>query len=91
MPFQIREVAKEERVILDGELKTMLEFYHDLGVIVHYGGASTLDTTLQNTVILQPQWLVDMFKQVITVQAQPQEVRHQQIYISIQRVACKKS
>ena len=45
----------------------MLQFYHDLGVIVYYGGLGTLDNTLRNTVILKPQWLVDMFKRIITV------------------------
>ena len=39
------------------ELTAMLNFYHDLGVIVKYGG----------TVVLQVQWLIDLFKQLITV------------------------
>jgi len=39
------------------ELKTMLTFYHDLGVIVKHG----------QTVVLQAQWLIDLFKQLITV------------------------
>lgn len=39
------------------ELSTMLNFYHDLGVIVKHG----------RTVVLQTQWLIDLFKQLITV------------------------
>lgn len=39
------------------ELRTMLTFYHDLGVIVKHG----------NTVVLQAQWLINLFKQLITV------------------------
>jgi len=39
------------------ELKTMLNFYHDLGVIVKHG----------RTVVLQALWLIDLFKQLITV------------------------
>ena len=65
--LQIREVAKEEGIFAKDEFRTMLQFYHDLGVIVYYGGLGTLDNTLRNTVILKPQWLVDMFKRIITV------------------------
>lgn len=39
------------------ELQTMFNFYHDLGVIVKHG----------QTVVLQAQWLIDLFKQLITV------------------------
>ena len=35
----------------------MLNFYHDLGVIVKHG----------NTVILQAEWLIKLFKQLITL------------------------
>ena len=38
------------------ELTAMLNFYHDLGVIVKHG----------HTVVLQAQWLIDLFKQRIT-------------------------
>ena len=72
--LQIREVAKEEGIFAKDEFKTMLQFYHDLGVIVYYGGLGTLDNTLRNTVILKPQWLVDMFKRIITVRDLEQQV-----------------
>lgn len=39
------------------EVTAMLNFYHDLGVIVKHG----------HTVVLQAQWLIDLFKQLITV------------------------
>ena len=39
------------------EMTTMLNFYHDLGVIVKHG----------RTVVLQAQWLIDLFKRLITV------------------------
>ena len=39
------------------EVTTMLNFYHDLGVIVKRG----------QTVVLQARWLIDLFKQLITV------------------------
>lgn len=73
--IQIWEVAKEKGINLEKEFRTMLEFYHDLGMIVHYGSSSTLDYMLRNTVILKPQWLVDMFKKVITVGDMEQQVK----------------
>ena len=39
------------------EMTAMLNFYHDLGVIVKHG----------RTVVLQAQWLIDLFKRLITV------------------------
>ena len=39
------------------EVTAMLNFYHDLGVIVKHG----------RTVVLQAQWLIDLFNQLITV------------------------
>ena len=39
------------------EVTAMLTFYHDLGVIVKHG----------RTVVLQAQWLIDLFNQLITV------------------------
>ena len=39
------------------EMDTMLDFYHDLGNIVKH----------RNTVILQPQWLIDIFRKLITI------------------------
>ena len=55
---QLRSIAKDVCHIDDeDELSTMLNFYHDLGVIVKHGC----------TVVLQAQWLIDLFKQLITV------------------------
>lgn len=66
--MQIEEVAKSVGLCSAEELKTVLEFYHDLGVIVYYGGAGRLDVTLGKMLILQPQWLIDMFTRIITTQ-----------------------
>ena len=60
--LQIRAVASD-RGITDDQLATVLSFYHDLGVLVYFGGD---DVTLRNTVILNPAWLVDMFRRIIT-------------------------
>ena len=50
----IREVCQIED---KEEVTAMLNFYHDLGEIVKHG----------QTVVLQAQWLIDLFKQLITV------------------------
>ena len=41
----------------EDEVATLLNFYHDLGIIVRH----------RNTVILQAQWLIEVFKQLITI------------------------
>lgn len=41
----------------EDEIATLLDFYHDLGVIVKY----------RDTVVLQAQWLINVFKQLITI------------------------
>ena len=48
---QVCDIDDEE------EITAMLIFYHDLGVIVKHG----------RTVVLQAQWLINLFKQLITV------------------------
>lgn len=56
---QLLKVTKQFCLIDDEEeLKAMLKFYHDLGVIVKHG----------NTVVLQVQWLINLFKKLIVVQ-----------------------
>ena len=50
----IRQVCQIED---EEEVTAMLNFYHDLGVIVKHG----------QTVVLQVQWLIDLFKQLIIV------------------------
>ena len=55
---QLRSVIRKDCHIEDEEeVTTMLNFYHDLGVIVKHG----------QTVVLQAQWLIDLFKKLITV------------------------
>ena len=55
---QLQTIIKQYCGIDDEfELKTMLKYYHDIGVIVKHGQA----------VVLQALWLIDLFKQLITV------------------------
>ena len=63
---QLTTVTKEVcRIDDEEELKAMLNFYHDLGVIVKHG----------RTVVLQAQWLIDLFKQLIVVRPFSEAVR----------------
>ncbi|XP_072172337.1 uncharacterized protein [Diadema setosum] len=70
---QVRDMMREVSTYSDQELVTMLHFYHDLGFIVYFGEVETEDeeeeeeSHLRDIVILNPQWLIDVFKQVITV------------------------
>jgi len=69
---QVRELAADRGIPDGGELSTMLELYHDLGTIIYYGGGSSSnDNLLRNTVILSPQWLVDMLKHVVSPDWKP--------------------
>ena len=52
--FVIRQVCQIED---KEEVTAMLNFYHDLGEIVKHG----------RTVVLRAQWLLELFKQLITV------------------------
>lgn len=62
-------MARNHGVNTDEEFHTMLAFYHDLGLLIHY--AATDDSTampddvLANTVVLCPQWLAQAFKHIV--------------------------
>ncbi|XP_078354091.1 uncharacterized protein LOC144638729 isoform X2 [Oculina patagonica] len=47
----------------DDETKTLLNFLHDLRILIHFDDSPELNTL----VVLDPQWLIDVFKKVITV------------------------
>ena len=61
-------------ITTDKELFTMLQFYHDLGTIIYFGGDHNGNPHLQDMVILDPQWLIDIFKRVITVLPRQKQV-----------------
>ena len=54
---QLQTHAKEFYIEDEEEFNTMVNFYHDLGMIVKH----------RETVVLKAQWLIDLFKQVITI------------------------
>ena len=58
-----RQIAAEECGICDdNQFRTLLNFLHDQRVLIHF----TESPELENVVILSPQWLIDVFKKVIT-------------------------
>ena len=59
-----RQIAVEECGINgDEQFQTLLNFLHDQRVLIHFNESPELD----NMVVLSPQWLIDIFKEVITV------------------------
>lgn len=68
---ELRTVIKKVcRIHEDKEVDLMLDFYHNLGVIVKHG----------STVVLQAQWLIDLLKQLITVPPFDKGVRCEYLY-----------
>eukprot|EP00057_Strongylocentrotus_purpuratus_P028957 XP_011683431.1 PREDICTED: uncharacterized protein LOC753977 [Strongylocentrotus purpuratus] len=64
---QVKELTQPFGIKSECELLPMLTFYHDLGYIVYYGDIEDQQSLLRDMVILNPQWLIDVFKQVITI------------------------
>ena len=59
-----RTMASEACNILDDqEFQTLLNFLHDKRILIHFDDTPELD----KLVVLDPQWLIDVFKMVITV------------------------
>ena len=63
---QLKGIIQKVCFINDGdEVGTMLDFYHDLGVIVKH----------RDTVVLQAQWLMKVFKEFVTIPSFDETVR----------------
>ncbi|XP_077976934.1 uncharacterized protein LOC144432566 [Glandiceps talaboti] len=60
----LEDVADNLGIKDKADMKIILQFYHDLGDIIYFN-----EPQLQDLVILDPQWLVDVFKSIITVKA----------------------
>ena len=72
--FQTKEVAKRCNIVDDDgnvderQFMPMLQLFHDLGTLIYFGGDETeQEKALKDIVILDPQWLIDVFKAVITI------------------------
>ena len=60
-----KHIASEVCKIYDNqEFVTLLNFFHDQRILIHFDETAVLNSL----VILDPQWLIDVFKKVITVQ-----------------------
>ena len=67
-----RQIASDKCAIDDDEqFRTLLDFLHDQKVLIHFNETPELE----NMVILDPQWLIDVFKKVITVK-QYEHIEH---------------
>ena len=63
---QLQGIIQKVCFINDGdEVATMLDFYHDLGVIVKH----------RDTVVLQAQWLIKVFTELVTIPSFDEKVR----------------
>ena len=57
----VKEFAVELGITTDAELDSMLEMYHELGVIIHFNSTNAL----QEVVVINPQWLIDEISKII--------------------------
>ena len=61
---EAKRIARDVYKIDDGEeFSTLLNFLHDQRIVIHFWGSPELETM----VILDPQWLVDVLKKIITI------------------------
>ena len=61
-----RQIASDECGIDDDEqFRTAMNFLHDQRILIHLNETPELE----NMVILDPQWLIDVFKKVITIKS----------------------
>ncbi|XP_078360035.1 uncharacterized protein LOC144644434 isoform X1 [Oculina patagonica] len=56
-----KKIACEACDIRDEEFVTLLNFLHDQRILIHFGETPALD----KVVVLDPQWLIDVFKKII--------------------------
>ena len=61
------QISAREDCLIDNneEFQTMLNFYHDLGLIIKH----------RSTVVLEAKWLIDQFKELITIPRFDEAVR----------------
>ena len=68
-------------IIDDKEFRTLLNFLHDKRILIHFDDTQELD----KLVILDPQWLIDVFKKVITVKPHdPEEEDFKELWGKLQ-------
>ena len=79
---EARQIATDNCGIYDDEqFRTMLNFMHDQKILIHFNKTPELN----NMVILDPQWLINIFKEVITVKRyEPTEGIVEQFLLKLQ-------
>ena len=61
-----KQVASEVcNIVDDDQFHTLLNFLHDQRILIHFADTPELN----RLVVLDPQWLIDVFKEVITIRA----------------------
>ena len=80
---EAKRIASEECNIVDGkEFRTVLNFLHDKRILIHFSDTPELD----RLVVLDPRWLVDVFKKVITIPPyDSKEKEFKQLWCKLQR------
>ena len=80
---EARQIAKKECGIDDDvQFRTLLNFLHDQRVFIHFSESPELE----NMVILRPQWLIDVFKEVITVKSwQEVDENFEQLWCNLEK------
>ena len=73
---EVVAISKSLNIKDEAQIQVILQFYHDLGDIVYFN-----EPHLQDLVILDPQWLVDIFKSVITVKQYQHQDPHCRKYL----------
>ena len=80
---EAKRIASEEcNIVDDKEFRTALNFLHDKRILIHFSDTPELD----KLVVLDPQWLVDVFKKVITIPPyDSKEKEFKQLWCKLQR------
>ena len=76
-----KEIASKDCNINDNEIQTVLNFLHDLRVLIHFDDSPKLS----ELVFLDIQWLIDVFKSVITVRAFREEKNSVHLWERLER------
>ena len=75
--------SKDCNIVNDREFETLMNYLHDLRGVVHFDDSPTLS----KLVVLDPQWLIDLFKKVITVQPayECKEKKFLQLWVKLEK------
>ena len=78
-----KQIASEVcSVVDDQQFQTLLNFFHDQRILIHFDDTPELNKLL----ILDPQWLVDVFKRVITITPYcNQEKEFRELWFNLER------